>query len=131
MAGRKVTEQLSVSPQITADDVPAIKAAGFRSIICNRPDGEEPGQPGFETIETAAGACGLEVRYQPVMSGGLRQEDVDGFRALVDELPTPIFAFCRSGTRCIILWAHAEALSRPLPEVLEMAKKAGYDLGGG
>ncbi len=131
MAGRKVTEQLSVSPQITADDVPAIKAAGFRSIICNRPDGEEPGQPDFGAIEAAAKASGLDIRYQPVMSGGLRQQDVDAFASLADELPAPIFAFCRSGTRCIFLWAHAETKKRPLPEILEMAKQAGYDLGGG
>ncbi len=131
MAGRKVTEQLSVSPQISADDIPAIKAAGFRSIICNRPDGEEPGQPDFEAIEAAAKASGLDIRHQPVMSGGLRQEDVDAFAALTDDMPAPIFAYCRSGTRCMFLWAHAEARKRPLSEVLELARQAGYDLGGG
>lgn len=131
MAGRKVTEQISVSPQITAEDVEAIEAAGFRSIICNRPDDEEPGQPDFKTIEKAAEASGLDIRYQPVMSGGLQKQDVDAFAALTDELPTPIFAYCRSGTRCIMLWAHAESSKRPLPEVLEMARQAGYDLGGG
>ncbi|MGI9500254.1 MAG: beta-lactamase hydrolase domain-containing protein, partial [Geminicoccaceae bacterium] len=47
MAGRKVTENLSVSPQITTSDIEAIAAAGFRSIICNRPDGEAPDQPSF------------------------------------------------------------------------------------
>lgn len=130
MTGRQVTEQISVSPQISADDVEAIKAAGFRSIICNRPDGEESGQPDFETIEKAAEASGLDIRYQPVMSGGLRQEDVEAFAALAEELPTPIFAYCRSGTRCVMLWAHAESKKQPLPEVLAMAKKAGYDLGG-
>ncbi|MEM8948565.1 MAG: TIGR01244 family sulfur transferase [Pseudomonadota bacterium] len=129
MAGRKVTELLSVSPQITEDDVEAIKAAGFRSIICNRPDGEEPGQTDFESVRAAAAASGLEVRYQPVLSGGLQQQDVDAFASLTEELPTPIFAYCRSGTRCIMLWAHAEARKRPLPEVLEMTRKAGYDLG--
>lgn len=131
MIGKKVTDELTVSPQIDAGDIEAIKAAGFRSIICNRPDGEEPGQPDFEAIETAAALSGLEVRHQPVMSGGLGQEDVDAFAALADELPTPIFAYCRSGTRCIVLWAHAESRKRPLPEVLELAKQAGYDLGGG
>lgn len=130
MAGRKVTETISVSPQITAADVGAIKAAGFRSIICNRPDGEEAGQPDFAAIEGAARASGLDIRYQPVNSGGLRQEDVDAFAALADELPAPIFAYCRSGTRCIMLWALAESARRPLPDVLEMARAAGYDLGG-
>ena len=130
MAGTKVTETISVSPQIAADDIEAIKAAGFRSIICNRPDGEEPGQPDFAAIERAARASGLEIRHQPVMPGGLRQEDVDAFAALAEELPAPIFAYCRSGTRCIMLWALAESARRPMADVLDIARKAGYDLGG-
>lgn len=130
MASRKVTEQLSVSPQIDVDDVAAISAAGFRSILCNRPDGEEPGQPAFEAIEAAAKTAGLEVHYQPVHPGGLDQGDVEAFAALADKLPAPILAYCRSGTRCITLWALAETKKRPLADVLEMAKAAGYNLGG-
>lgn len=130
MIGRKVTGDLSVSPQIAAGDVEAIAAAGFRSILCNRPDGEEPGQPDFSQIEAAAGASGLEACHQPVMSGGPGQADVDAFAAVIEALPAPVFAYCRSGTRCILLWAHLESAQRPLPEVLEIARNAGYDLGG-
>lgn len=59
----KINDALTVSPQITADDIPALKEAGFRSLICNRPDGEGADQPTHEEIETAAKAAGLEVRY--------------------------------------------------------------------
>ncbi|MEM7044208.1 MAG: TIGR01244 family sulfur transferase [Pseudomonadota bacterium] len=131
MIGKKVTEELTVSPQIDASDVEAIKAAGFRSILCNRPDGEEPGQPDYAAIEEAAAVLGLDIYHQPVMSGGLRDEDVDRFAGHLDQLPAPVFAYCRSGTRCIMLWALAESRKRPMPEVLEMARKAGYNLGGG
>ena len=130
MTGRKVTDELAVSPQIGAGDVEAIKAAGFRSILCNRPDGEEPGQPDYAAIAAAAAKLGLEIRHQPVTSGGLRDEDVDAFAALMEDLPGPVFAYCRSGTRCIMLWALAESRKRPMPEVLEIAREAGYDLGG-
>ena len=129
MPGRKVTDALSVSPQITADDIVAIKEAGFRAILCNRPDGEEPGQPTFEEIEKAAADSGLAIRHQPVLSGKLDRKDVDAFAALVDELPKPVFAYCRSGTRCITLWALAESGKRPMVEVLEMTRAAGYNLG--
>jgi len=112
-------------------DIEAIRAAGFRSIICNRPNGEEPGQPDFSVIEAAAKAKGLDIRYQPVGVGGLHQEDISAFADLIDELPSPVLAYCRSGTRCIVLWAHAESSKRPLDEVLELARKAGYNLGGG
>jgi len=129
MIGNKVTDALSVSAQIEAGDIDAIAAAGYRSIICNRPDGEEPGQPDFEAIETAAKAKGLDIRYQPV-TGGLSQEDVDSFAALTDTLSAPTLAYCKSGTRCILLWAHAECEKRPLGDVLELARKAGFNLGG-
>lgn len=131
MIGNKVTDDFTVSPQIAADDLAAIQAAGFRSVLCNRPDGEEPQQPDFAVIEAAAKAAGLEVRYQPVVSGRLTQEDVDGFQAAMDALPGPVFAYCRSGTRCIMLWALAESGKRPMPEVIEIARQAGCNLGGG
>ena len=130
MLGHKVTDELTVSPQIDPGDIDAIAAAGFRSIICNRPDGEEPGQPDFETIEAEAKAKGLDIRHQPVASGGLSQDDVDTFDALAEALPAPTFAYCRSGTRCILLWAHAECKKRPLSDVLELARKAGFNLSG-
>jgi sulfide:quinone oxidoreductase len=43
--------------------------AGFRSIICNRPDGEGNDQPTFSEIEEAARAAGLEAYYMPVVPG--------------------------------------------------------------
>jgi len=130
MIGKKVTETLSVSPQIQAQDVATIAAAGFQTIVCNRPDGEDPDQPTFSEIETAAETHGLTIRYQPVISGQLKEGDVEAFSALSTELPGPIFAYCRSGTRCIMLWALSEASHRPVAEVLEMARAAGYDLSG-
>lgn len=130
MIGNKVTEEFTVCPQIHPDDITSIKAAGFRSILCNRPDDEEHCQPAFAAIEAAATTHGLEIRYQPVAAGQLTQEDVDGFKTAIGELPSPVFAYCRSGTRCIMLWALAESSHRPMPEVLELARRAGYNLGG-
>jgi sulfide:quinone oxidoreductase len=57
---RQLTPELSVSPQITADDVAALKVAGFRAIVCSRPDGEGAGQLLFSEIERAARLAGLE-----------------------------------------------------------------------
>ena len=39
----QISKDFSVSPQITAADVTEIANAGFKSIICNRPDFEKPG----------------------------------------------------------------------------------------
>ena len=130
MEAKAITETLSVSAQITAADVADIKKAGFRSIICNRPDGEGDDQPAFEEIEAAAEVLGLEVRHQPVVTGKIEDDDANSFGELVDRLPKPVLAYCRTGTRSAILWALSERTKRPLPDILERTKTAGYDLGG-
>ena len=127
---RKITEGLSVAPQIAASDAGAIREAGFRAILCNRPDGEAADQPGFEEIEAAAKAEGLEVRYQPIVSGKVGDADAAEFGRALTELPGPVLAYCRTGTRSTTLWALSESTRRPVAEILGLAKAAGYDMGG-
>lgn len=100
---KQLTQQLSVSEQISASDIPDLVKAGFKSIICNRPDGEGWLQPGFADIEAAATKAGLKVSYQPVVSGSITPEDATRFKALLNELPGPVLAYCRSGARCTML----------------------------
>ena len=126
----KVTDALSVSPQISAGDMAAIRDAGFRAIICNRPDGEGADQPNFDEIEAAAKAAGMDVRYLPVTSGMVRDEDADSFGQALMELPGPVLAYCRTGTRSATLWSLSEAKTRPVPEILAATKAAGYDMAG-
>jgi sulfide:quinone oxidoreductase len=125
---RKITDDLSVAPQISADEVSAIAAAGFRAIICNRPDGETSDQPCCEDIEAAVKASGLAWRAQPVRSGGVSLDDATAFAALMAELPKPVLAYCRTGTRCATLWCLSQAGRRPLTDILARAQSAGYDM---
>jgi sulfide:quinone oxidoreductase len=104
MQARKLTETYTVAPQILASDVPVIAAEGYRSIMCNRPDGEQPDQPAYAEIAAAAQAAGLVVRHVPVVSGQITPADVEAFRRAIAELPAPVFAYCRSGARCTNLW---------------------------
>jgi sulfide:quinone oxidoreductase len=127
---KKITEKVSVTPQITADDMEAIKEAGFRAIICNRPDGEGADQPSFEEIEAAAKSVGIEARYVPVQSGMVKDDDVSAFGAALGDLPRPVLAYCRTGTRSATLWSFHEAKKRPMPEILAATKAAGYDMNG-
>ncbi|PZQ11852.1 MAG: TIGR01244 family phosphatase [Ancylobacter novellus] len=130
MQPKKLTEQLSVSAQLTLAEIAEAKAAGFRSIVVNRPDGEGADQPTFTEIEAAAKAAGVEARYLPVRTGKVDDEDAVSFGRLMDELPKPVLGFCRSGTRTATLWALSEAGKRPLPDIIERARVAGYDLSG-
>ncbi|MDO8379365.1 TIGR01244 family sulfur transferase, partial [Phenylobacterium sp.] len=106
---RRVTDQLSVSPQITLDDLPRIAAMGFKLVINNRPDGEDPAQPSSAVVEAAAKAAGLAYAYVPVR-GGPTQEQVAQERSILENSEGPVLAFCRSGTRSIITWSLGEAL---------------------
>ncbi len=127
---KTITAQISVSPQIVADDLPAIAAAGFRSIICNRPDGEAADQPTYEEIETAACAAGLEARYLPIVAGKVRDEDAEEFGTALLELPGPVFAYCRTGTRSATLWSLSQARTLSTADILAATRSAGYDMAG-
>ena len=124
---RKITDDFSVAPQIGVDDVAAIAAAGFRAVICNRPDGEAEGQPQSGDVAAAVTASGMEWRMLPVRNIG--PADVDAFARLVGELPKPVLAYCRSGTRCTSLWSLTELKKRPVDDILALTRAAGYDMG--
>ena len=128
MDTRFLTNQLSVSGQIAAEDVAALAAAGFRTIIANRPDGESPGQPPFADIARAAEQANIAARHIPVVMNRIGAADIAAFRRALDAAPGPVFAYCRSGARAAALWALAEAPTRPLPDILAATAAAGYDM---
>ncbi|MDZ7787104.1 MAG: TIGR01244 family sulfur transferase [Halofilum sp. (in: g-proteobacteria)] len=105
MTPHRIDDTLSVSPQIAPSDIAELRAAGYRSVICNRPDGEGTDQFEFEEIEAAAREAGLEARYLPVQSGRVTDADASAFAAALRELPGPTLAYCRSGTRSATLWS--------------------------
>ena len=92
----KLDDRLSVGPQITPDEVANLARRGFRSIICNRPDDEDPGQPSFAEIAAAAAEQGMEVRHIPVASRPAEAQAA-AFAEALQEMPGPTYAYCRSG----------------------------------
>jgi sulfide:quinone oxidoreductase len=130
MEAKKISDDLSVSPQISADDIKEIARLGFRSIICNRPDGEGADQPTFDEITKAASDAGLETRYLPIVSGKVTDQNADEFGSLLGVLPGPVFAYCRTGTRSATLWSLSQASRLATSEILRATKAAGYDMGG-
>ena len=130
MDTKTLTAGLSVSPQISAEDVQSIKDQGFRSIICNRPDGEGADQPSFDEIAAATKKLGLETRYIPIVGGKVGDKDVEIFDKALAELPGPTLAYCRSGTRSATLWSLAKAETLTVADILAATKSAGYDMGG-
>ncbi|NMG40975.1 TIGR01244 family phosphatase [Chelativorans sp. ZYF759] len=101
---RQITEDYAVAPQIGVEHVKLIKVAGFKSVICNRPDTEDGAVP-HDEIEAAVKEAGLEFRFIPVVSGQMTEKDVADQAAALEELPKPVLAYCRSGARCTNLYA--------------------------
>lgn len=117
-----------VSGQIAPADLPEIAAAGVSTIVNNRPDGEEPGQPAGAEIEAAARAAGIDYRHIP-FSGVLSSEQVEELAGLLDTAPGKLLAFCRSGTRSTYLWALARASrGADADTLIGQAAAAGYDI---
>jgi len=97
---QQIADDVCVAGQLDPSTMPALAAAGFKSVINNRPDHEGgPDQPTSAAIEAAAKAAGMEYAYLPVVSGAQTPEQVARMAQLLKELPRPLLAFCRSGTR--------------------------------
>lgn len=96
---RQINDEYSVSGQITVEDLDQIKALGFRSIVCHRPDHESPDQPLFADIAKRAGELGLSVAHIPVGPMGVTADAVNQMVDALDEFPRPMLGYCRSGAR--------------------------------
>jgi uncharacterized protein (TIGR01244 family) len=124
----KLTDNLSVAPQLMPEDLEAVAEAGFKAIINNRPDGEAPDQPRGEDLAATAQRLGLAYRHIPVVSGQLSPSQVQAFKDAVTTTEGPALAFCRTGTRSTTLWALASTRHLAPDAILSIAAGAGYNL---
>lgn len=125
---KRINDFVSVSGQISVEDVETIKAAGFVTIVNNRPDGEAPDQPDHSSIETAAKAAGLSYHFIPMGREGVSPQMVEQTRAALDEAGGPVFCYCRTGTRSTTLWALSQAGRQSPEDIVSAAANAGYDM---
>lgn len=130
MSFTKVTEDFSVSPQLTAQEVQAAAQAGFRTLINNRPDHEGPDQISSADVAALCQQHGMAYFYAPTTSP-TASPDVARMAEALGGAAGPVLAYCRSGTRSITLWAMVQVKSGMGPgRVIELAGEAGYDLSG-
>src|SRR5574343_318660 len=106
---RALTPTYAVSPQIDPSDLPAIKAAGYTTIIDNRPDGEIPPDLQTDLMRMAAEELGLAFVANPIIGGALTMDNVTAQRDAIDASAGPVFAYCASGNRSSVVWALAHA----------------------
>ena len=107
---QQIADGVAVSGQIHESDLQALADAGFKSVVCNRPDAEMGAVP-HNAIAEAARALGLEFRYIPVGGPGT-QNAVGDMVAALNEMPQPMLAYCRSGARSANLYMVAAERAR-------------------
>ena len=99
MKTRRISGDLAVAGQISTDDLPMVHSLGFKSVMCNRPDGEDAQQEVFEAIDKAAKNAGLLAQYVPIASASPTGQETDHFAEAYAMLPKPIFAYTKHGDR--------------------------------
>ncbi|HCP82175.1 MAG TPA: TIGR01244 family phosphatase [Octadecabacter sp.] len=125
---RQLTPDFAVSPQIDPQDLPAIAALGFSTIVANRPDAEVPPSHQVEAMQAAATAAGIELVVLPVTHVTLTPDLGAQLQDARANAKGPVLAYCASGTRSTIVWALSQAGKRDTNEIIETAAQNGYDL---
>lgn len=112
MKYQQLAADFAVASQIFVEDVPEIAAAGYRSVICNRPDFEDAGQPTVDEIRQACEQHGLELHHVPITGDSLNHEAVLQQMNIMNNAPGPCLAYCRSGNRSTIIWNVIQRMSK-------------------
>ena len=122
---------LNVAGRLDRAEIEELARAGVRTIINNRPDGEDPGQLPAADARELAEAHGIAYHHIPITATSLTKADVDAFAATLQSAAEPVVAHCRSGTRSALLWAltRLRAGADPLALVAEAARH-GIDIAG-
>ncbi|OZB16544.1 MAG: TIGR01244 family protein [Rhodobacterales bacterium 34-62-10] len=127
---RQITPRYAVSPQIDPEDIAAIKAAGFTTLICNRPDEEVPASLRADVMAKTAAEAGLTFHALPLTHQTMTPQNVAHQRDLITNSPGPVLAYCASGTRCSVVWSLGQAGHLPVDQIMQATAAAGYDLAG-
>jgi uncharacterized protein (TIGR01244 family) len=125
---RQITSQFAVSPQISPEDMLLISEAGFKRVLCNRPDSEVPFSHQAATMEKAAIDAGLEFIVIPLTHQSMTPDTIARNHEAIDSSSGPVLAYCASGTRSTFAWALGAAKELGVENVTDRAAQAGYDL---
>jgi uncharacterized protein (TIGR01244 family) len=125
---RQISHDYAVAPQILPEDAARIKEAGFTTVICNRPDAENPPELQAEAMRVAVEAAGLTFVLNPVVPGALTIENVEVQTKAQRHSDGPVLAYCASGNRSSIVWALGKAGEMPTDEIIAGPARHGYNM---
>lgn len=123
---RQITTTYSVTPQIEPSDVATLAAMGVKTLICNRPDAENPPALQAAAMQAAAEAHGIDFIFNPFQGQTMSQDHVEEQRDALADAEGPVVGYCASGNRCTVVWAFGAAGHVPVDEIIEIATSHGY-----
>jgi uncharacterized protein (TIGR01244 family) len=127
---RRITDTFYAAPQISAEDVAEIAAAGFTQIVCNRPDEEVPPSHHSTVMAAAAKDAGIGFSIHPLTHQTMTPDVIQSNFTAIEAAEGPVLAYCASGTRSTIAWALGMAGKMTADEIVQAAARGGYDLRG-
>ncbi len=122
----QLSDQCFVAGQPSPEDMASLAEQGFQHIVCNRPDGESPGQPTMEVMAAAAAAAGMTFMRYPVDATNFPGDDLTALGQLFDG-GDRVLAYCRTGTRCANLWVMTRG-DDAVMDAFRLAQGIGFDL---
>jgi uncharacterized protein (TIGR01244 family) len=128
-APRKLTDDVSISGQITVANVKALHDKGFKTIVNMQPDDESPDQAKYKQMQSAAQDAGLGYGYVPVKKGAVVPGTAaEALTSILKRMPKPLLVYGDTPEHPAKTWALAEA-SRPggldAAAILATVKSAG------
>ena len=129
MTFKRLSASFSASPQLSEADFASAAEAGFRTIVDNRPDAEDAGQPSAAEMDALAQRHGLAFAHIPITTAGaINESDIARMRATLAQSPGPVLGYCRSGTRAAMMWALSQAGEASPETLMKAGADAGFDL---
>lgn len=123
---RQITPTYSVTPQIEPADVASLAAMGVKTLICNRPDMENPPALQSSAMLAAAQAHGIGFIYNPFQGHTISQENVDIQATALATADSPVVGYCASGNRCTVVWGFGAAGHVPVDDIVTIGQSYGY-----
>lgn len=127
---REIVPGFYAAPQLEPGDMAALAAQGVSTVICNRPEVENPPALQAAAMQAAAEAAGMAFVFNPISMGAMTMENVEEQADAMAGAEGTVVAYCASGTRSAVMWALAQAGAMPTDDILAATAKAGYPLDG-
>ncbi len=126
--GKHLADNIYVSSQIVSESLSSIIESGFKTVVCNRPDGEDAEQVNHELFKDELSHFNINFVYLPLIIGGIQPSDVSQFQSVKENNQLPMLLYCRTGSRSTLLWCLSEMITRSIADIVDCAYQAGYNM---